>query len=395
MCLAGCASSGLKIIPAGELGEAGGTPSISGVIDRGGGDIAGSGTLAPVTGDGIAVIGEVLHVRGRNFGRQPTVTIGGAATAVVARSADGGILVRVPPGTPAGQQRLVVTNEEGRTEHALTIRRLVMGRVGARLAWFNLAATGPTLVGETNVEGARATAMSRDGRAGYVIDGAGNLLTFELPAQGRPETRERLAVAQPVRALLAAPAVARLFVVAAESLIEIDTTMPLHPVLGATRPLPVRVHGSKPLPMAVSPDGRRLALALPERNRVMIVDVAALQGETPPAAELALAPEVLAPVLIDLTFAPDGRTLWVLSGSGPENQSVGPQPTRVHAIRITESPAGAPPTLAVARVVPIDAARQLCAASRDPASSTAAAMASMRSMGTCASAAARSNVNSP
>ena len=57
--------------------------------------------MRPHASDGSAVIGETLWIRGRQFGRQPTVTLGGKVAAVVSRTGDGGILVRVPVGTPA------------------------------------------------------------------------------------------------------------------------------------------------------------------------------------------------------------------------------------------------------------------------------------------------------
>ncbi|HEY0705213.1 MAG TPA: IPT/TIG domain-containing protein [Polyangia bacterium] len=356
VCLGACASSGgLQVIPAGELSEGGGQPSVASINDRGGGDIPGSGTLVPVDGDGFATIGEVLHIRGRNFGRQPTVTIGATAISVVSRTEDGGILVRVPPGTPAGEQRLAVTTEGGRGEAALRVRRIAVGRVGPQLYWFDLDPERPKLLGEAAVPNARAVVVSREGRAAYVVDASGALLTYELAAQGSPRAGARLALGQAARGLLAPSDDSRLFVMGSDALIEVDTSLPLRPVLGRSRPLPNWAHGSKALHAAISPDGRRLAIAAGERNRVVVIDVAALQSAAAsPAAELALVPEVLAPVLVDLTFAPDGQTLWVLSGASADNQAVGPQSTRVHAVRLTE--ANGALTLSRARMVQIDAA---------------------------------------
>jgi hypothetical protein len=61
----------------------------------------------------------------------------------------------------------------------------------------------------------------------------------------------------------------------------------------------------------------------------------------PPFVELPLFPNVPAPVLVDLSFSPEGDTLWVLSGDlGPQQES-GPQPTTVTALRLPRTDASA------------------------------------------------------
>src|SRR3712207_3700717 len=104
---AGCAAAGPHtVVEPRELDEAGGTPRITAVEDLGGIDVPSVGQLRARAGDGVAVIGETLCIRGRHFWRQPTVSIGGQAAAALSRTGDGGILVRVPVGTPAGAQRV-------------------------------------------------------------------------------------------------------------------------------------------------------------------------------------------------------------------------------------------------------------------------------------------------
>ena len=111
--------------------------------------------------------------------------------------------------------------------------------------------------------------------------------------------------------------------------------------------------------MAASPDGRLLALALAKRNRVLVFDVDNLRvlpapraGDRPPFVELALFPDVRAPVLVDLSFSPEGDTLWVLSGGTDRNKSLGPQPTTVTALRLPRTDAtGTSIGLARARTV--------------------------------------------
>jgi hypothetical protein len=296
----------------------------------------------------------VVLVRGRNFGRQPTLSIAGQSATVVSRTEDGGILARVPPGSPAGQQLVVVSTEEGRSERPLTIRRLGVARVADRLVWLDLRSSGPVSLGTTTLPDARAVAVSPEGRAAYAVDGAGVLHVFELPAAGLPSARGRVPLALPVRALLAPPGAQRLVVVGERDLIELDTASPLSPRAGLARPLPAWAQGKAPLLAALSPDGRRLALGTGERNRLLVMELAELRGKDFKPAQIDLVPSVLGPVLADVTFAPDGRTVWVASGMTPAGAALGPQPTLVHAVRVGEpAKPGQPLTLVRARMVEV------------------------------------------
>ena len=68
-----------------------------------------------------------------------------------------------------------------------------------------------------------------------------------------------------------------------------------------------------------------------------------------------MAPDARLPVLVDVAFAPDGRTIWAVIGDTAKSRAVGPQPTEIAAVRI-EPPtaAGGAPTMAVARRVRIE-----------------------------------------
>ena len=117
-----------------DLDEAAGRPRIDEIRDIGGSDIPAVGVLRLASSDGSAVIGETLWIRGSNFGRQPTVSLGGKAVTVVSRTGDGGILVRVPVGTPAGRQSLVVSQEDGRAPSAPS-RCAAWGWCWPRIGW--------------------------------------------------------------------------------------------------------------------------------------------------------------------------------------------------------------------------------------------------------------------
>ncbi len=352
---AGCAhSAGTQVVPASELPEGGGRPAITAIVDRGGGDIPSVGRITPVTQDGYAVVGEALLVEGRNFGRQPTVYVAGRPATVVSRTEDGGILLRVPPGTPAGTQILSVAQESGRAERALLIRRLAVARTETGLIWLDVGASGLTRLGRVDIKAVKAIVFSPDGRASYGLTEDGTLHVFEMPATGLPSARGHVAVEGPVRGLFAAAQSKRLIVLGQEEVALIDISLPLHPRMGRRFALPSWAQGKRVPRAALSPDGRHLAIATTDRNRVVLfaIDDLATSRE-PPRVELSLLPGVLAPAIADVTFSPDGRTLWLVSGVTAESRALGPLPTRVHALRLET---GTAPKMTEARVVEIEGA---------------------------------------
>jgi hypothetical protein len=361
--LAGCASlEATSVVSPRDLEEATGRPRIDEVRDLGGTDIPSVGVLRMGASDGMAVIGETLWIRGGNFGRQPTVTIGGRAAAVVSRTGDGGILVRVPVGTPVGPQRLVVSQLEGDTDRAIQVRRLGVVLARDRVAFLDMTAEGPQALDGVAVPGVQFLQLSADGRAAYVANPQGVLRVFELPAAGKPSEVTKLELGPGVRGLFAASVAHRLLALREDELVDLQTDSPLRPVVGSARALPGSLKNEQVLRMAGSPDGRLLALALAKKNRVLLFDVDNLRVlpapapiTDPPFVEMPLFPKVPGPVLVDIAFAPDGETLWVLAGSSEHNRNLGPQPTTVIALRLPRTDAaGGAVGLARARTVVLD-----------------------------------------
>jgi hypothetical protein len=344
------------------LAQAGGAPSIVAVQDLGGSDVPSAGEL-PTAGrsDGVAVVGEVLWIRGRSFGRQPTVQVAGRPAAVLSRTADGGILVRVPVAAPAGSQPVTVIQEHGRAQANVTIRRYagLLAPGSGRVVWLQLGADAPRAAGETAVPDARFLAVSADGRAAYVAGARGPLAIVELPAPGRPAVVGHLEVGadpgNPIVALATAASVSLLAVVRAADVLLVNTASSLRPIRDGARPLPPALAAARVRRVALSPDGRQLAFCLGQGNRVALVDLGRDPRARPAIVEVGLAPETRGPVLADLVFAPDGQTLWVVSGDSAESRPLGQQPTRVVALRIGRAADGAP-TLEPARSVSVPAA---------------------------------------
>ncbi|HWE30878.1 MAG TPA: hypothetical protein VHB97_22880, partial [Polyangia bacterium] len=114
--LSGCAGAGFpEIIDVRYVTSSFGAPRISRIRDAGGPAVPESGAWQGEP-DGVAVPGELLVIEGDNFGRLPTVSIGGRATTIVARTAGGGIVARVPSGVPVGDATIVVSQPRGRAQ---------------------------------------------------------------------------------------------------------------------------------------------------------------------------------------------------------------------------------------------------------------------------------------
>jgi hypothetical protein len=134
----------------------------------------------------------------------------------------------------------------------------------------------------------------------------------------------------------------------------VDTTSPLRPARSLPRQLPPEVRQGRIVAADISPDGKLLAIATEEGNRILLLDLVP-RGHAPLVGTIAVVGDVRESVLVDVAFSPGGETLWVLSGDTARSRPVGPQPTELRAIRIGSDPQ----TLArleVARVVRIDGA---------------------------------------
>ncbi|HVR02516.1 MAG TPA: hypothetical protein VMT47_10310 [Polyangia bacterium] len=334
-----------------DIAESARTPNVSEIEDLGGGDVPLQGRLTLVASDGVAVIGETLWVHGTGFGRQPSVAVGGRPAAVLGRTRDGGILVRVPPLTPVGAQAVVVGNEVGKGEKSIAVRRYaaVLGVDAGQLAWVEMKPDGPVAAGVTPVPGGRLLALSPDGRAAYVAEtGRSTVDVIDVAANGAPKLVTRLDLGkQPVLALAAAARAWTLAIVHAGDVELLDVSSPLHPVRGAPRPFPAEVRDGRILAADLSPDGKRLALASEDGNRVMLLDVGA-HGRATVAATLSVPPDVRESVIAALAFSPAGDTLWIATGDTQRSRASGPQPTQVFAARVDEA---SPVTLALARAL--------------------------------------------
>lgn len=317
--------------------------------------------------DGYAVIGEALWIRGTSFGRQPTVTVAGRPARVWSRTGDGGLLVRVPAGAAAGRALVSVKQEHGEAALEVNVRRYAGVLAGGQLTWLDLGGEAPLVAGQVTVSGARFLRFSPDGRGAYLA-GTDAVLCYELAAPQLPARVAQVAIGPGrILAVAAASSANRMVVVREADLLVFDLSAPLNPELRATHPLPPAARTGRVVRAELSPDGRLLALALGEGNRVALADTERLAaGDGALLGTVTLDRETRAPVVADLAFAHDGRTLWALAGETAESKALGPQPTRVFALRVGEGGrklelartvtvevAGEPGRLSTGRVLPL------------------------------------------
>lgn len=356
-------------------------PRISRVRDLGAVHIGRPGPLLAES-DGQFVIGEMVLIEGSGFGKQPTLTIGGRPAEIRWRTEGGGIVTQVPTGSSVGSETLSVQSGGGQAAVPLQLSRLALlldGRRG-QLQAVRVARGGAAPMAEAvglplAVPGARALAVSYDGAAAYVLlqgapGTASSVAIVDLVAPGGPHIVDTRPLRHPAQLLVAAERAGVLAMVGTES-----GQLTLWDIREARRPAPWQPaalpEGVKQArAAALHPDGQLLALALPEDNRIAILDVKPGLTEVMPrqVAILSALPGQRQPLVHahGLRFSSDGSTLWLSSGDNAESQTAGHQPTRITALELKQPEgglevlktldlrdAGAPLSLALARTPPV------------------------------------------
>ena len=157
-------------------------------------------------------------------------------------------------------------------------------------------------------------ALSADGRAAYLLQGDKGLLdVIDLPAPGNPKAVYRLDLGPSDRWRWPPPRGHRCWPWYA-----VATSSSSTPALRCGRHeraagAPARGPAGTAGRSDVSPDGKLLAVATEEGNRVLLLDLVP-RGRVPLVGSLSVVPDVRESVLVDIAFSPSGDTLWVLSG---------------------------------------------------------------------------------
>jgi hypothetical protein len=351
--LAGCATTGgfPDVVEPRDLQASVGAPHISRIRDAGISRLPARGAWRG-SSDGVASPGEILVIEGSSFGKQPTVTIGGRATSIVARGAGGAIMARVPHGVASGVQPVEVSHAKGRATHSVEVRRLAVVVHADHVYFLAIDTQGAhPLPAPIAVPGARLLRLSPSGGMAYVVatrpDGD-KLIPIDL-CVAQPRLLSQIALTHRVTQMAAAEDAARVAFVGEGRLTMALTDDERVPAPFPAIDLPKEVRGVRAFEL--SPDGKVAAFLLAEGNRLAALDV-----DPPPSASLInvvdLLPGEKLPLVRDLGFSADGDTLWVVSGNNAQTLPA-LQPTRLTAVKIVAAEAANPPPRGKARLLSV------------------------------------------
>jgi hypothetical protein len=335
-----------------EISAASGAPHVTHVLDLGAPTPLPDGALANAHSDGKFTIGEYVLVEGDDFGKLPTVLIGGRPARVLARTVGGGIITQVPTGVSAGATPVEVSHPGGRHSVSIDVTRyaVVLDASAGLVHFLDVAAADAKPASTAKLTGPGRVRLSVDGAWAYVLGGS-ELSTIALTGEGGPSVVRSLRVKTPAPVVGLALA-GKTLVIVGPTWLQVflldqpETTAPYDPIQ-----LAPEVAGVTPIAADLSPDGQTLAL-LTANNAVTYYSLA--KPEAPEQlTTVALLPGKRLPLVRDLRFDGAG-TLWVIAGDSRESLGVGHSSTQLirldargGAPRVVDV-AGAGPPLAIA-----------------------------------------------
>ncbi len=257
-----------RLTTASRLSSSSGRPHITKIEDLGTAKVPTRGRITPGGSDGIIVPGEVILVRGSNFGRLPTLLVGKKPTSVIGRTEDGGILARVPHGVES-PCRVTVTTTKGTDSKAAKFHRLLVRRtLDGAVVLLDVTGPVPKSIPIQSLTAVVGMTLHRFGSVAYLLQRSGRIVPLDLAAPGTPKAHP--SVASPGATVLAASAQTDLLATAGQGKVSLwDLTNPLHPSLWKTYSLPTAVDHLAAI--ALSPDGKTLAAAT--NSGLLLADV--------------------------------------------------------------------------------------------------------------------------
>ncbi|MBU1221492.1 IPT/TIG domain-containing protein [Myxococcota bacterium] len=327
-----------KIVATMDLDESSKKPVVTRVIDGNTKPASTEGILKDFAPDGVFTTAETVVIRGRNFGRLPTVSICDKPTVIIARTEDGGIISRVPLGIPAGQCPVTVSNTGG-TSAPLIInvsRYAAVAVPGSgsfaildTLTWKELAVIKK---GETQF-----LAFNSDTPVLYAaVKGncSGNkcpsiLLTVDLTTKGGPSVvSEEKIPGGNLLALSYSPVAKTVTAVSNHGLRVFNAAYPLTPVAHRVHRWPAELKASTILSAGVSRDGKLVAVNTTTDNQVHFFDIQ-VPDVMKKGVSLNLLPDEKARLLkyVDLIWDGSAQYLIALSGDTTASLVVGYHPS--------------------------------------------------------------------
>ncbi len=333
-----------------------GAPTITKVEDLGTTAIIQGKPLDGSGSDGSIVPGEVLVIRGNNFGRLPSVALGKKTVEVLGRLEDGGIIIRVPWGLEPGETILSINTPRGSGSKRINLRRFAVAAITGmdNPALLEIHRDGIKDTGvKLNTGKIQATAGHRLGAHGYLATPSGEIHTVDFAANGGPSVvGKRTAVEGKLKAFSSAMNADRLVTIIDDNLVLWDTYAPDNPLPWKGVKIPENIVQKNIIGAALSPDGLTLVILLSGFNGFVLADVTDtanvrwfdpvrihseedpllvrrlmfMRQETGPPT-ISKTPGETTPLAQAPERPPAEQILWILSGDNDESLRIGRHPT--------------------------------------------------------------------
>ncbi len=328
--LGACSSVGDRaIVGPRHIPESSGAPEVQGVVDLGDLTAIPSKGDVPVTSsDGKFVVGELILIEGDDFGKLPTLTIGGRPAKSLARTKNGGILARIPAEVAAGQIAVEVSHPGGRHSKTIEVQRfLALAGPGAVFFAVAHADGGVSAAGSVDVQDTSDLCFGFDGRALYLgVGKERSLKVISMAAKNAPRFVHSYSLGKGEFVELACrPGVTTVAALDRNQVTFFDAR-----VATALSVSGVVALSGEAVAAALSPAGEYLAVLGGPGNTLSLVSVS--EGKVVASVEV-LAGETV-PLLRDLVFAPSGDEIWVLSGDSAESLVAGTRSTKITRVAV-------------------------------------------------------------
>ncbi len=328
--LGACSSVGDRAIARPRhIAESSGAPEVQQVVDLG--DltaIPSKGDVPTTASDGKFVVGELILVEGDDFGKLPTLTIGGRPAKSLARTKNGGILARIPAEVAAGPIAVEVSHPEGRHSKTIEVQRF-LALAGPEAVFLAVAhADGKVnTAGSVDVQHTSDLCFGFDGRALYLgVGKERSLKVVSMAAKNAPRFVQSYSLGKGDFVELACrPGVTTVAALDRNQVTFFDAR-----VATALSVSGVVALSDEAIAAALSPAGDYLAVLSGAGNTLSLVSVA--QGKTVSSVEVLEGETV--PLLRDLVFSPSGDEIWVLSGDSATSLVAGTRPTKISRVAV-------------------------------------------------------------
>lgn len=276
--IAGCKKTNpWMVYDARNLPKPSGAPKVTHIKDIGTVRVLEGKPVEPGASDGVFVPGELAVIRGKNFGRMPSVAFGKKAVDVLARLEDGGIVVRFPLGLESGEISMSVNTPKGSGTKKI---------ISKRFALASIVGMEDTVLLEITTTGVKDTkqklktgkvsdiAFHRYGAQAYLGSPTGEITVVDFSAEQTPKILEKKSSSQGKLVGMAAPYDAdRLLTVVNDVMTIWDTSLPKNPSPWRSIKLPPNASKNNIIDVAVTPDGNTAVLLLAKINGVILADI--------------------------------------------------------------------------------------------------------------------------